>query len=83
MPLTQAEKVDAAKALLQCFGEDINGMGRTLAYLSRFTVGQVDLLAEVQNQTRTWQPFIDAGTSTDPGLVQEYERVYNQTIAGI
>lgn len=83
MPLNAAEKVDVAKSLLQCFGEDVNGMGRTLAYLSKFTVGQVNLLAEVQNQARTWAPFIDAGTSVDPGYVQEIQRVYDQTIAGI
>lgn len=83
MPLNAAEKIDVAKSLLQCFGEDVNGMGRTLAFLSRFTVGQVNLLATVQQQALTWQPFIDAGTSIDPGYVQEIQRVYDITIAGI
>jgi hypothetical protein len=83
MPLNAAEKVDVAKSLLQCFGEDINPMGRTLAYLTQFTVGQVNLLATVQSQALTWQPFIDAGLSIDPGYIQEIQRVYDQTIYGI
>lgn len=83
MPLTQGEKDEVAVALLNCFGEDINGMGRTLAYLDEFTTGQVNLLAEVQEQSLTFQPFLDSGVSINPGLWQEWERIFTSTLAGI
>lgn len=81
MPLTNPEKVDVARAFLRCWDTDYDNMGKTLAYLSRFTTGQVNLLATVQQEARTWQPFIDSGVSIDPGYVQELERVYNQQLA--
>lgn len=65
MPLTQAERTQVAQSFLKCFGEDAYWCGRTLRFISQFTVGQTDLLADVQNAADTWQPFIDAGLSID------------------
>lgn len=85
MPLNASEKVDFAKAMLRCYGTDFNTCGRTLAYLKQFSVGAVDMVAEVKNQATTWQPFIDQGESIEGpgGWKSELQRVYDQTLAGI
>jgi hypothetical protein len=82
MPLTDPEKVDVAEAFLSCFGEDGWYCGHVLAYVTLFTVGSVDLVQAVKDRALTWQPFIDAGTSIDPGYVQEVQRGFDQTTAG-
>ena len=82
MPLTNPEKHEVARAFLRCWGEDFNNIGKALAYINKFTTGQGDLLSITQQEARTWQPFIDAGLSIDPGFVQELERVFNQQTAG-
>jgi hypothetical protein len=82
MPLNAAEKVDLSKAFLQCFGEDYNTCGRTLAYMRQFTVGQVDLVAEVKNQATTWPPFVASGLSVEDWKNQ-LQRQYDQTLAGM
>ena len=78
MPLTQPEEVQIAQAFLRCFGEDAQTCGRTLRFVSQFTAGQTDLLATLQTESLTWQPFIDSGLSIDAWNT-EVARVYDIT----
>lgn len=78
MPLNQAERVDVARAFLRCFGEDAQTCGRTLRFVSQFTAGQTNLLATLQAEALTWQPFIDSGLSI-PAWNTEVARIYNLT----
>jgi len=82
MPLNASEKTNFAIAMLQCFGTDYNTCGRTLAYLKQFSVGAVDMIAEVKTQATTWQPFINQGESIEDWKNQ-LQRVYDQTIGGM
>ena len=78
MPLTNAEKVDIARAFLKCFGEDAGTCGRALRFINEFTTGQTDLLATVQQEALTWQPFIDA-LVVIPDWNTTLARIYNTT----
>lgn len=78
MPLNQSEKVQVARAFLRCFGEDAQTCGRTLRFVSQFTAGQTDLLATLQAEALTWQPFIDSGLSIQAWNA-EVARQYNLT----
>jgi hypothetical protein len=78
MPLNASEKGQIAQSFLKCFGEDAAICGRALRFISQFTAGQTNLLAEVQNQATTWQPFIDAGLSIE-WWKAELARQYNIT----
>ena len=79
MPLNQSEKVDVARAFLECFGEDAQTCGRTLKFISQFTAGQTNLLSTLQAEALTWQPFIDSGLSIGAWNT-EVERFYNITV---
>lgn len=85
MPLNASEKTNFAIAMLQCFGTDFNNCARTLAYLKQFSVGAVDMIAEVKTQATSWPPFIAQGESIEgPGGYKfELQRVYDATLAGI
>ena len=61
MPLNASERTQIAQAFLRCFGENADWCGRTLFFVNQFTVGNVNLLADVQSAADTWQPFIDSG----------------------
>jgi hypothetical protein len=78
MPLNAGERSDLARAFLTCFGEDAQGMGKTMKYMSQFTVGQVNLLTDVQNAATTWQPFLDSGLSIEAWKT-ELARHFNAT----
>lgn len=78
MPLTGSEEQQVAWAFLECFGEDAYWCGRALKFMSEYTVGQVNLLATVQAEALTWQPFIDAGL-TISWWNDELERNYDLT----
>lgn len=78
MPLNASERVSFAESLLRLFGEDYFACGRTLKFMQAFTVGNVNLLAEVQTRATTWQPFIDSGLSIE-WWKGELARVFNET----
>jgi len=61
MPLNASERTQIAQAFLQCFGENAYWCGRASWFISEFTVGNVDLVGDIQNAADTWQPFIDSG----------------------
>jgi len=82
MPLNASERVAVAKAMLENFGENAQACGQTLAYMSQFTVGTVNLLVETQNQATTWPAFLASGLSIE-WWKTELARYYNATIAAI
>ena len=81
MPLTAPEQTDVARAFLACFREDAATCGRALRFVSQFTAGQTNLLASVQAEALTWQPFIDSGLNIS-FWTAELARVYNETQVG-
>lgn len=81
MPLNQAERTEIATTFLRCFGEN-NGMcGRTLKFMTQFTAGKVNLIADVKTLALTWQPFIDAGMDAASRQLwaDELQRYFDQT----
>lgn len=78
MPLNASEKTQIAQAFLKCFGEDAGWCGRTLKFVSQFTAGNVNLLADVQTAALTWQPFISKGLDI-PSWNAEVARIYELT----
>ena len=78
MPLNASEKNQVVDALFKCFGEEAADIGRTLKFMSVFTVGQVDLRTTVQTRAFLWQPYIDSGLSIQ-AFVDEIIRFYNVT----
>lgn len=78
MPLNASERTQIAQAFLKCFGEDAAVCGRALRFITQFTVGQTNLLAEVRTQALTWPPFIESGLSIDAWNV-ELTRIYDIT----
>lgn len=81
MPLNASERVSIAEMFLRLFGEDVGMCGRTLKFMQAFTVGNINLLAEVTNRALTWQPFIDSGL-TISAWNAELTRVFNATQTG-
>jgi len=82
MPLNAAEKVNVAKTFLTIYGEDVENMGKTLAYMKQFSVGSVDLLTETLNQATTWPFFLQNGTDIN-WWKTEVTRIYNAYLAAI
>jgi len=78
MPLNAGERSDLAHAFLTCFGEDAQPMGKIMKFMSQFTVGQVNLLVDVENAATTWQPFLDSGLSIQ-AWKDELARYFNST----
>jgi len=80
MPLNSGEKAEVAVTMLENFGEDAQACGKMLAYLSKFTVGKVNLLAETQTAATTWPAFVASGLSIE-WWKSELARYYGLTIA--
>lgn len=78
MPLNASERQSLATTFLRIFEEDAARLGRTLKFMQQFTVGNINLLTDVQNAAKTWQPFIDSGLSID-WWNSELSRHYNGT----
>jgi hypothetical protein len=81
MPLNAAERTQVVDSFFRCFEENSAPLGRTLRFMSDFTVGQVDLLATLQTRAFLWQPFIDSGLSIQ-AFVDDVTRIYNLTNTG-
>lgn len=78
MPLNASERVSLAETFLRLYGEDYGICGRTLKFMQAFTVGNVNLLSEVQTRALTWQPFIGSGLSIEAWNL-ELARVFDST----
>lgn len=78
MPLNASERSSLAETFLRLYGEDFATCGRTLKFMQAFTVGNINLLTDVQNRATTWAPFLSSGL-TIPAWNSELARVYNDT----
>lgn len=78
MPLNASERNQVVDAFFKCFGEDSANCGKTLRFMSDFTVGTVSLLSTMQTRAFSWQPFIDSGLSIQ-AWVDDVTRIYNLT----
>jgi len=76
MALNAAERTAVVRGILRCFGEDAAIMGRFLRFLN--DVAGFNLLATIQTEALTWQPFIDSGLTISQWTA-EVQRYFDLT----
>ena len=79
MALNAGEKQLVAQAFLRCYETDYYWCGRTLRFIN--DVAGQSLLANVQTEVDTWQPFIAEGMDANSRQwwKDQLARVYNNT----